>query len=156
MTARRNWNFALIFAASGASYWLLEWAYRHLLAVSPKVTPIVTKFPPEAMYIVLLVWFLLIAVPPCLGALALAFLLRRGGGSVALATGIALTMVPVILIESWNQFALREYDDVWRVSIFNTLRFAFFLEFIVAFVAGLILGARRQSTHTSAPAQAGG
>lgn len=156
MTPRRNWNFALIFAASGASYWLLEWGYRHLLAVSPKVTPIVTKFPPEAMYVVLLVWFFLFAVPLCIGALAIAFMLQRGGGSVALATAIALAVVPVILIESWNQFALREYDDVWRVSIFNTLRFAFFLEFIVAFVGGLILGARRRSIHASAPAQARG
>jgi len=145
MTPRRNWNVPLIFAASGASYWLLEWGYRHLIAISPAVSPIVTKFPPEAMYVVLLVWFLLIAVPPCLGAFAIAFLLQRGRSSIALGIAIALTVIPVILIESWNQFALRGYDDVWRISILNTLRFAFLLEFILAFVAGLMVGPRLSS-----------
>jgi len=108
------------------------------------------------MYFVLLAWFLLIAVPPSFGAFAIAFALQRRRGSVALGIALVLTIAPLVLIESWNQFALRGYDDVWRISIFNTLRFAFFIEFIVAFVGGLLLAARHQSTPSPTPAQAGG
>jgi hypothetical protein len=133
---------APLFLASGLSYWLLEIAYRHLLAISPSFAPLVTKFPPEAMYFALLVWFLIIASPICLGAFAIAFALRRGAGAVPMSVALLIAAAPALLFEFWNQFTLQDLDDLWRLSILNTLRFAFFCEFIIAFGAGLAMGTR--------------
>ena len=149
MTSPLIRHAATLFLVSGASYWFLEWGYRHLIAVSPPLTPIVEAFPLEAMHFVMVVWFLLIAVPPSAIAFAIAFGLRRGLSAIPPRLAIALAIVPVLLLETRNQFLLWHYEDVWRVSIFNIFRFAFAIEFVCAFVAGLVLWGRREGSPTA-------
>jgi hypothetical protein len=131
---RHAWlRTCVLLIATGAAYWLSHYPFYYLIANSPSLVPFSESVPVYVFWFGIFVWFLLLAYVACAVPLAVTIFLLRYVKPVPTTRAVFLAaLIGAIVLELWKQYSLAEYEEVWRLSISTTFRFALVVGFLSA------------------------
>lgn len=131
---RSTWfGIFTLLATNAIAYWCSQYVFLRFIAASPPLLPFIEAVPEYVSWAGLFLWFLVLAFVACTLPLAtIMVLLRRSRLSFTSRAVFVTAFATALAYESWSQYDLAQFDEMWRFGFFNLFRVAFIVAFLSA------------------------